>query len=137
VSLLLVDPWCHQDEKIYPNDTSNVADDEAERRFQEVQKAFGSDQRVTVCRGFSVEVSKTQENESFDFVYIDAIHTKESAFEDMCAWWPKVKLGGWLCGHDYQFKGVIDAVKEFCEKNNLKLTFVTQEPAPSWAIKKG
>lgn len=137
-SLLLIDPWCHQDEETYPNDTSNVADDEAERRFQEVQEAFSADHRVIICRGFSLEVSKTQENEFFDFVYIDAIHTKVSASEDICVWWPKVKPGGWLCGHDYQFVGVSQAVHEFCDKEKVKLAFVTQEQnlATSWAIRK-
>lgn len=135
-SLILIDPWCHQDEKIYPNDTSNVDNDEAERRFQEVMQTVGKDKRVTVHRAFSIQASKMHEDNSLDFVYIDAIHTKEAAFEDMCAWWPKVKSGGWLCGHDYQFHGVVDAVKDFNTKENLKLTFVTQEPAPSWAIKK-
>lgn len=136
VSLILVDPWCHQDEKIYPNDTSNVSNDEAERRFREVMNTVGKDQRVTVQRAFSTQAVKIHENASLDFVYIDAIHTKEAVYEDMCAWWPKVKPGGWLCGHDYQFQGVIDAVKEFTTKENLKLAFITQEGAPSWAIKK-
>jgi len=54
----------------------------------------------------------------------------------MVTWWPKVKPGGWLCGHDYQFQGVVDAVGEFCNKEGVKLTFVTKEGAPSWAIKK-
>lgn len=135
-SLILVDPWCHQDEKVYPNDTSNVDNDEAERRFQEVMQTVGKDPRVVVNRAFSVQAAKLHEDNSLDFVYIDAIHTRDAAFEDMCTWWPKVKSGGWLCGHDYQFQGVIDAVKDFTTKENLKLTFVTQEGAPSWAIKK-
>jgi len=133
--LILVDPWCHQDEKIYPNDTSNVDNVEAERRFKEVMNTLGKDERVKVQRTFSVEASKSIEDNSLDFVYIDAIHTKEACFEDMCTWWPKIKKGGWLCGHDYQFQGVINAVKEFTTKENLKLAFVTREGAPSWAIK--
>lgn len=135
-SLLLVDPWKHQDESVYPNDTSNVDDALAESRYQEVQKAFGTDPRVTLCRSYSVQASKLQEDASMDFVYIDAIHTKESVLEDMNAWWPKVRAGGWLCGHDYQFGGVVDAVKEFCEKEKVKLAFVTRAGATSWAINK-
>lgn len=135
-SLVLVDPWCHQDEKIYPNDTSNVDNDEAERRFQEVMQTVGKDPRVTVCRSYSVQAAKMHEDNSLDFVYIDAIHTKEAAFEDMCAWWPKVKPGGWLCGHDYHMAPVAEAVKAFCEKRNVKLAFITQENglATSWGI---
>lgn len=135
-SLMLVDPWQHQDESVYPNDTSNVQDDEAERRFNEVQQNLGKDPRVTICRTFSVNASRLLEDESIDFVYIDAIHTKASVLEDMASWWPKVKPGGWLCGHDYQMQGVVDAVAEFCSKEGLKITFITKERNPSWAIRK-
>jgi GT2 family glycosyltransferase len=137
-ALLLVDPWKHQDESIYPKDTSNVDDNEFEKRYQEVQQTLGKDPCVTLYRSYSIEAVKINEDASLDFVYIDAIHTKEAVFEDMCAWWPKVKLGGWLCGHDYQFTGVVEAVRDFCAKENVKLTFVTQETnlATSWAIKK-
>jgi GT2 family glycosyltransferase len=135
-SLMLIDPWCHQDESVYPNDTSNVSNDEAEKRFQEVQQTLGGDRRVTVCRAFSVRAAALVPDESVDFVYIDAIHTKTAVLEDMYTWWPKVKPGGWLCGHDYHMSGVIDAVGEFLAKNNLKLEFVTKEESCSWAIKK-
>jgi predicted O-methyltransferase YrrM len=38
---------------------------------------------------------------SFDFVYIDARHDYASALEDIRDWWPKVRRGGILAGHDY------------------------------------
>ena len=135
-SLLLVDPWCHQDPLIYP-DSSNVGDVRAEKFFQEVQQSLGKDPRVTICRTFSVQASKMVADGSLDFVYIDAIHTKEAVLEDMACWLPKVAVGGWLCGHDYQYPQVADAVKDFCTKEGIKLSFVTQEngPATSWGIK--
>ena len=135
-SLILVDPWCHQDESVYPNDTSNAGSDEMERRFREVQDSLGKDPHVVVCRAFSIQASKACNDESFDFIYIDAIHTKVACLEDMRAWWSKVKKGGWMCGHDYHFPGVIEAVKQFLDENKLKLAFVTKEGAPSWAIQK-
>tara|TARA_R110000868_G_scaffold276064_4_gene535710 strand:+ start:2800 stop:5868 length:3069 start_codon:yes stop_codon:yes gene_type:complete len=134
-SLLLVDPWKHQDESIY-QDPSNVDDVEFERRYQEVQNKFGNDKRVTLCVSESVQASELTQPESLDFVYIDAIHTEPAVYEDMCCWWPKVKSGGWLCGHDFQFQGVSGAVYRFCKDNNVKLCFITQEYVSSWAIKK-
>jgi GT2 family glycosyltransferase len=136
-TLLLIDPWVHQDNAIYPHtDTSNVQNDVAEQRYQAVAKMFEGESRVVVMRDFSTPVAQRHPDNTCDFVYIDAIHTKEACFEDMCSWWPKVKSGGWLCGHDYQFQPVVDAVKAFCEKEQVKLAFITKEGAPSWAIKK-
>jgi hypothetical protein len=40
-------------------------------------------------------------DDHFDFVYIDAQHDYDSVKRDIEAWWPKVKKGGFLAGHDY------------------------------------
>jgi len=36
-----------------------------------------------------------------DFVYIDANHTYEAVIDDINMWYPKVKSGGIVSGHDY------------------------------------
>lgn len=46
----------------------------------------------------------------FDLVFIDANHTREGSQRDMQDWWPKVKRGGVLSGHDCAWKGVADAL---------------------------
>lgn len=54
-----------------------------------------------------------------DLVFIDADHSYEGTLRDCFDWWPKVREGGWLGGHDFasgdpRFKfGVDTAVKEF------------------------
>jgi predicted O-methyltransferase YrrM len=57
------------------------------------------------------------ENNFFDAVYIDADHTYESVSREIKTWLPKVKIGGFICGHDYIERpgfnfGVIKAVNE-------------------------
>jgi GT2 family glycosyltransferase/glycosyltransferase involved in cell wall biosynthesis len=138
-SLLLVDPWKHQDNSVYPlSDTSNVDDVEFERRLQVVKAKFDKDPRVTVCRAFSVQAAKLYVPKSLDFVYIDAVHTTVAVAEDMSVWWPLIKSGGWLCGHDYSHPDVAAAVNEFVKQNCLTLDFSTKEngPATSWGLKK-
>lgn len=49
----------------------------------------------------------------FDLVIIDAIHTEEAVDEDIHLWTPRVRVGGIMCGHDYdnkRFPGVKIAV---------------------------
>ena len=53
-----------------------------------------------------------------DFVFIDGEHSYEAARLDIEAWWPKVRSGGLLMGHDYdrqRFPGVCRAVDELGE----------------------
>ncbi len=51
----------------------------------------------------------------FDFVFVDGDHRRESVLADLGAWWPKVRPGGTLAGHDYDrhWPEVVAAVNEF------------------------
>lgn len=40
----------------------------------------------------------------FDFVFIDADHTAPGLTADILAWLPKVKMDGWVLGHDYNIR---------------------------------
>ncbi len=55
------------------------------------------------------------ENESLDFVFLDASHQYEQVLRDLALWYPKLKPGGVFAGHDYQpeWPGVFRAVNEF------------------------
>lgn len=50
-----------------------------------------------------------------DFVFIDADHTYESLLQDLGAWWPLVRPGGAIAGHDHtpNFPGIERACREF------------------------
>lgn len=49
----------------------------------------------------SVEAARLLRPNRFDAVFLDADHTYESVKADLEAWWPRVRDGGILCGHDY------------------------------------
>lgn len=60
----------------------------------------------------------------FDFIYIDASHEKDFITQDIQDWYPKVKRGGFLGGHDYfnqTHPDVREAVDEFINQYNLDL----------------
>lgn len=64
-------------------------------------------------RKTSVEASKDFQDESCDVVYIDMQHTYQAVKEDLKYWYPKVKTGGYIAGHDIDIASVNKAVKEF------------------------
>jgi predicted O-methyltransferase YrrM len=69
---------------------------------------------VNPVRHTSVDAAKLYEDNSLDFVFIDADHSYESTREDIDAWLPKIKNGGIISGHDYSknWPGVVRAVNE-------------------------
>jgi len=69
---------------------------------------------INPIRMTSIEASKLYEDDSLDFVLIDAAHDYENVKKDIEHWYPKVRKGGVLAGDDYHYtwQGVIDAANE-------------------------
>ena len=49
----------------------------------------------------SLEASSKFDDNSIDFIFIDASHEYTDVINDLKAWYPKLKSGGILAGHDY------------------------------------
>ena len=85
--------------------------------YNEVKKRNGVTDLITDIKGVSWEVANKFEDESVDFVFIDAAHDYESVVKDINAWLPKIKNGGIISGHDLHIKpGVTEAVKELIQE---------------------
>eukprot|EP00434_Breviolum_minutum_P030960 symbB.v1.2.027380.t1/scaffold2805.1/size71130/7 len=58
-----------------------------------------------------------------DMVFLDGDHRYESVMDDIKAWWPKLRSGGVLAGHDFavNFPGVVQAAMDFALSQNLRL----------------
>ena len=86
----------------------------------------------TPIRMKSVDAAKLYKDESLDFVFIDACHEYQCVCDDINAWYPKVKTGFILAGHDYTpgWDGVIRAVNE-----NIKEKIIVDESC--WITNKG
>ena len=95
-----------------------------------------------LLKGESKDIANKIENDSLDFVYIDADHHYENVLEDINAWFGKVRNGGIISGHDYcrylDHFGVIEAVDHFCKINGYTdVKFTTDDyweghAFPSW-----
>lgn len=62
-------------------------------------------------------------NNSVDVIFIDAGHSFENVSADIKAWFPKIKKGGIMAGHDYNesWPGVIEAVNSLLGKENITI----------------
>jgi SAM-dependent methyltransferase len=74
----------------------------------------------------SLEAVNGFEDNSLDFVFIDASHEYEDVVQDLKAWYPKVKPGGVLAGHDYypanpEWCGVLRAVNEVFPDSHIQI----------------
>lgn len=67
----------------------------------------------------SIAASKMYEDESLDFVFIDASHDYQNVKNDILSWYPKVKIGGILAGHDYDWGTVRGAVHDLLHYKTL------------------
>lgn len=90
--LVLVDPWVKA--ALY-----NAA--EQERNYCAVLEWAADKPGVQVIRQSSHAASLLFADGYFDHVYIDAAHDFINVLCDVYYWYPKVKVGGWLSGHDY------------------------------------
>jgi hypothetical protein len=79
-------------------------------------------------------IREFQNEEAFDFVYIDGNHSYEAIKNDIRLYYPLIKSNGLIGGHDYTpyTETVMRAVNEFAEEAKLELHTVF----PDWFIAK-
>ena len=142
LTLHLVDSW-------EPVDIYQSADKQDDAYAETLQAVEPYKERTRVHRNWTSDAAKTFEDQSLDFVYVDASHDYRNCRADLIDWWPKVKVGGLFAGNDYYTGhvaaagvtfGVKDAVDEFAAVRNLRV-YVTagNDPdgcCPDWYVLK-
>jgi len=121
----IVDPYA-----VYNDITgslSGLKQDQWDVIYASVCQKYKDKPYVEVIRKTSAEAAKDFSDESLDFVYIDGDHKQQSVYNDICAWFPKVKKGGFIAGHDYwehQVKaGVWQYLAERSTGDGITVTF--------------
>lgn len=135
--LHLVDIWQYQENY---DDLANVPDEVQESYLLEALHNLAPySGRYSIIRKFSMDAAKGFSDESLDFVYIDANHSYASTTADLEAWYPKIRAGGLVSGHDFLDSGsnfgVKSAVTDFLANKGHKL-YITREQWPSWYFTK-
>ncbi|MEM8875298.1 MAG: class I SAM-dependent methyltransferase [Planctomycetota bacterium] len=121
--LHLVDCWCtHENPDGSGSETQADHDRHYKRAMAEVQKSRSRNQEVSVHRGFTADVLPGLPFGTFDWAYIDAMHTYDGCLADLEATERLIRPGGLIAGHDYEQGtewarrvqcGVVDAVADF------------------------
>lgn len=110
ITFYCVDHWKGSDEE------AHKADPDRKRLFtvfkDNIAPLIKAHVHIKPVRSDSAQAAHLFEDESVDFVWIDAGHDYDSVSEDIEAWWPKVKPGGVMGGDDLPMAGVNQAVTE-------------------------
>lgn len=145
--LYSIDAWMLWPDHLYP-DCANVSQqryDQAMQKATMVLHKFG--ERSRMIKETSNRASRMFGDGQLDFVYIDANHRYPHVMEDLSSWYPKVKAGGVLAGHDY-LHGIYDiagdhvyievkpAVDDFIKSVGGELA-ITEDIWPTWMLIKG
>ncbi len=140
-TLHLVDPWRYLEGY---HDISNLTNSDHEDCLRTTENNLSKHQgRYRLHRKLSAEAVRSFADASLDFVYIDANHEFSAVLHDIRAWFPKIRPGGVLAGHDYldghlpegDF-GVKSAVTKFESETGMRVRSTAERAWPSWYIVK-
>ncbi len=138
--LYLIDRWKYENDY---KDIANIPDEKQKEFYLSVVKKFADDRTVHIIRKDSVAAAEQFPDGYFDWIYLDADHSFEGCSKDLNAWYPKLKTGGILAGHDY-FDGVFiggefgvkSALDIFNKNLNAEIYTTEENTVKSWYLVK-
>lgn len=86
--------------------------EEWEQYYYEISGFVKKFPQLKVMRERTTEAAKSIPDGYLDIVFVDADHSYKAVKADIIAWLPKIRLGGILMGHDYNYGSVQKAVNE-------------------------
>jgi hypothetical protein len=125
---VLVDLWSQQPNyKDHANYDTSAQETFMQSTLKRMHPFRDNGVDVVLCRNYTSECVKQFPVQYFDWIYIDARHDFKGVMQDLENWYPKLKRGGIMAGHDYvtqddgpsqsgqdwtvNFDGTIDATK--------------------------
>ncbi len=125
----VIDPWesyVKYDGQIYRKPGYKTANTWDKAIMEFFKNTYKYKHKILLLRMTSIEASSHIEDESLDWVFIDANHQYKYIKENLSLWEPKVKKGGIVSGHDYNNPkekgkgwGITKAVNEFVPRSKL------------------
>ena len=133
MELFCVDPL-----EPYPGYREHVSKDKMDGFYNEVLERL-QNKNAYIYRNYSMDAVHFFNDESLDFVYIDANHDFLNTTMDIAEWSKKVKKGGIIAGHDFTRNKkkdyqchVKDVVQGWTYAYGIKPWFITSDKSPSY-----
>ena len=133
--LFCVDSWIS-----YENYREHVSQEQQNGFYKEAVDRLAP-HNCMLIKSFSMDALKFFEDESLDFVYLDANHEFQHVTNDIAEWSKKVRKGGIVSGHDFvrmggakgEFMHVKDVVQGWAYAKKINPWFVYKgDKCPSW-----
>lgn len=140
--LLCVDPWTVPPGYAPQAGLLEHGDGDRRRDMRAARDALLKCARAwELVRATSVEAAPMVPDGSADFVYIDGDHRREMVLQDLRLWWPKLRPGGVLAGHDWVQPGEVtgwagevqSALAEFVAPLGLDVYLIVEEGGLPWS----
>lgn len=87
--------------------------------LKKTSELWEDDKRIIIIKANSSEAYTLFQPESIDYIYVDGGHSYDVVKSDIDRYYPLVKKGGMLSGHDYSIDmpdRVFSAVNEFADR---------------------
>ena len=119
LTLYMVDMWSHD-----PNSQSIRVAKHGQRFWNTIHNIACinvqfAGERARIVRADSVDASRHVP--MLDFAFIDDDHSYRGCTRSLYAWFTKIKQGGWIGGHDYNWREVHLAVTDFFLPSGLTI----------------
>ena len=96
----MVDPWRPLGDE-YSHSDNHKFEPYSDSYSKAMKAIQGFEDRAIMIRSLSEQAVNLFEDGSLDFVYLDGNHAYDFIKQDIELWYPKVKKGGIVAGHDY------------------------------------
>lgn len=95
--------------------------------------------KTVMIRHDAIASAELFQNRTIDYLYLDDNHAPSHVYREIVAYFPKVRPGGIIAGHDWADNDRASAaVKQFCKEQNLQYYFAQndgEEVADWWFFK--
>jgi len=88
--------------------------------------------RFDLIRMNSQAAADVLEDDAYDFVFIDGGHSMKQVLQDLDSWYPKVRQGGMIAGHDSNLFSVNFAVTSWYKSRGYDLSNLKMAPNQTW-----
>jgi len=106
---------------------------EPQKPSEDLARMYLSGLPVNVRTGDAIAAATRYPESSLDLVFLDDCHTTTHVELECLAWWPRVKPGGLMAGHDFNWMSVQLGVASFASQLGLKIVAMS---ARCWGVVK-